>query len=175
MQIVHLFGYYYKLVIIMSWMASIAVALCRLINFYNSGIQYRAYYLIPIVAVVLLLSIFICSVTWMWWVRCNTRSTHKEIIPSGNAIDSHARVFVTNDTLLLFVLKAGACCTRSLHVIRGSWWFQKQHILSFPPRAVPYFPLHSTPSSPHQTRPLLRGISPGLQGIIRVTRDFNEV
>ena len=33
--------YYYKLEIIISRMAPIAVALCRLINFYNSGIQYR--------------------------------------------------------------------------------------------------------------------------------------
>jgi hypothetical protein len=48
--------YYNKLVIIISGMAPIVVALCRLINFYNSGIQYRTNYLIPIVAVVFFLS-----------------------------------------------------------------------------------------------------------------------
>lgn len=59
MQDCGFFGDYYKLVIIISRMAPIAVALCRIINFHNSGIQYRKNYLIPIVAVVFLLIIFI--------------------------------------------------------------------------------------------------------------------
>ena len=126
--------YHNKLIIIISGMAPIAVALCRLINFYSSGIQYRSNYLIPIAAVVFLLIIFICSVTWIWRVRYITRSTHKEIIPSGKAIDAHARVCVTNVTLLPFFLKAAARYSRFLK------FTEAEHFVA-PTKSCPLFPL----------------------------------
>jgi hypothetical protein len=47
-----------------------------------------------------------------------------DIIPARKVTDAHALQFVTNNELLLPILKAFAECTSSTHATRNAWHFQ---------------------------------------------------
>jgi len=60
------------------------------------------------------------------FLECDTMYSPQtsDIIPAKNVTDAHAQEFVTNNELLLTILKAFAEYTSSTHATRNSWHFQ---------------------------------------------------